>query len=235
MTVRWDATKVNGSAMPIYAAIPERAGALPGIIVAQHAPGLDAEMQDVAHRLHREGYAVAIPQLFHRQAADIDPSKRGSLVIDSEIIDDLKAAIAYLKTHAKIAPLGMLGYCMGGRISMMAAAAFSEFKAAAAFYPSNMKKPFGSGPTTFERLRDIKCPVIAFFGTEDANIPMEMVHAVDEEMTRHGKWHEFHTYRDAPHAFSNFGIRERYRERPARAAWTETLAFFDEHLRGGAA
>ena len=46
------------------------------------------------------------------------------------------------------------------------------------------------------------------------------------------KWHEFHTYLNAGHAFQNF-IGERYRERASRASWHEMLAFFTEHLKRG--
>ena len=50
------------------------------------------------------------------------------------------------------------------------------------------------------------------------------------ELTRLGKWHEFHLYKDTDHAFCNFS-GERFRPRASRAAWNETLAFFEETLK----
>ena len=63
---------------------------------------------------------------------------------------------------------------------------------------------------------------------------VEQMKTIQAELTRLGKWNEFHFYQDAPHSFMNFADA-RYRARPARAAWTEILAFMDVHLRGAPA
>ena len=115
MTVRWETIQVEGKTMRIYLGVPDRPGPHPGIIVAQHAGGVDAQIQDAVHRLHREGCVAAAPELFHRQAPDVDPAKRSGLLRDDEIIADLNATIAHLKTlRMTIAPLGVVGFCMGG-------------------------------------------------------------------------------------------------------------------------
>lgn len=236
MTVRWDTTQVDGKTMRIYMGVPDKPGPHPGIVVAQHAGGVDAQIQDAVHRLHREGYVVAAPELFHRQAADVDPSKRTSLLRDNEIIADINAAVAHLKgLRLTVAPIGICGFCMGGRVVYLAASANVELKAAAVFYGGNVFKPLGDGPSPFERLSGIQCPLIGFFGAEDANPSPDDVKKIDAELTRLGKWHEFHTYNDAGHAFQNFISQERYRERAARASWTEMLAFFTEYLKRGPA
>ena len=235
MTVRWETTQVDGKPMRIYLGVPDRPGPHPGVLVAQHAGGVDAQMQDVVHRLHREGYVVAAPELFHRQPADADPTKRSSMLLDKEIIADLTATIAHLKTlQAQAAPLGIVGFCMGGRVSYLAATAIRELKAAAVFYGANIMKALGDGPSPFERSASIQCPVIGFFGAEDANPSPDDVKKIDAELTRLGKWHEFHTYLNAGHAFQNF-IDKRYRERASRGSWHEMLAFFTEHLKRGGA
>ena len=232
MTVRWETTPVEGKTMRIYLGVPDRPGPHPGILVAQHAGGVDAQIQDAVHRLHREGYVAAAPELFHRQPADADPTKRTSMLIDKEILADLNATIAHLRTlRVPVAPLGIVGFCMGGRVSYLAATAISELKAAAVFYGGNIMKPLGDGPSPFERSANIQCPMIGFFGAEDANPSPDDVNKIDAELTRLKKWHEFHTYLNAGHAFQNFWSPERYRERPSRGSWHEMLAFFTEHLK----
>ena len=231
MTVRWETTQVDGKAMRIYLGVPDRPGPHPGILVAQHAGGVDAQMQDTVHRLFREGYVVAAPELFHRQAADMDPTKRTGALLDKEILSDLNATIAHLKTlRVAVAPLGIVGFCMGGRVSYLAATAISELKAAAIFYGGNIMKALGDGPSPFERSANIQCPVIAFTGADDANPSPDDMRKIDAELTRLKKVHEFHLYLNAGHAFQNF-IADRYRERASRASWTEMLAFFTEHLK----
>lgn len=115
MGVCWESTQVDGRTMRIYLGVPDRPGPHPGILVAQHAGGVDAQMQDTVHRLHREGYVAAAPELFHRQPADMDPSKRTSLLLDKEILADLNATIAQLKTlRVSVAPLGIVGFAWAG-------------------------------------------------------------------------------------------------------------------------
>lgn len=234
MTIRWETTQVDGSAMRIYVAEPDRPGPHPGVLVAQHAGGVDYQIQDVVHRLNREGYVVAAPELFHRQPADMDPAKRTGALQDREILADLNATIAHLKTlRVSVGPLGIVGFCMGGRVSYLAATAIRDIKAAAVFYGGNIFRALGDGPSPFERSSGIQCPVIGFFGADDANPSPEDVRKIDAELTRLKKWHEFHTYLGAGHAFQNFQT-ERYRERAARGSWAELLGFYTDFLKRGA-
>lgn len=235
MTVRWETAKVDGKDMRIYIGVPEKPGPHPGVVIAQHGPGVDAQMQDAVHRLQREGYVAAAPELFHRQAADVDPSKRTSLLRDNEIIADMNATVAHLKAmRMAVAPLGVVGFCMGGRVSFLMACVQPEFKAAAVFYGGNIFKALGDGPSPFERASGIQCPMIGFFGMEDTNPSPDDVNKIDAELTRLNKWHEFHRYNNTAHAFQNFWD-VRYRERASRASWTELLAFFTEYLKRGTA
>jgi carboxymethylenebutenolidase len=232
MTVRWEKVKVGTHEMRVYMGVPARPGTYPCVVIAQHAGGVDEQMQDTVHRLHREGYVVAAPELFHRQPAQgLDVMGRIGLLKDKEILDDIEATIAHMKSGRSTSAVGIAGFCMGGRVAYLAAAAIAELKAAAVFYGGNTMKAMGEGPSPFERSAGIGCPMIGFFGAEDTNPSPADVARISAELTRLDKWHEFHTYRDAGHAFENFISPERYRERAARAAWGELLAFFDERLK----
>ncbi|HEX4329709.1 MAG TPA: dienelactone hydrolase family protein [Burkholderiales bacterium] len=232
MTVRWETVKVGSHEMRVYMGVPERPGTYPCVVIAQHAGGVDAQMQDTVHRLHREGYIVAAPELFHRQPpAGLEPLQRIALLKDSEILQDVEATIAHMKSGRSTGAVGIAGFCMGGRVSYLAATTVRGLKAAAVFYGGNTMKALGEGPSPFERSPGIECPIIGLFGAEDTNPSPDDVAKISAELTRLGKWHEFHTYRDAGHAFENFIAPERYRERAARAAWGELLAFFDERLK----
>lgn len=232
MTIQWQATNVDGKAMRTYVAVPDRPGPHPGVIVAQHGSGVDEVIQDMVHRLHRAGYAAAAPELFHRQPADVGTARRTGLLVDDEIVADIEATIAHLRDAVPaLGPLGVTGFCMGGRVAYLAACAIADFSAASVFYGGNILKPLGHEQSPFERTAGIRCPLAGFFGAEDTNPSPEDVSRIDAELTRLGKWHEFHTYVDAGHGFHNFNSAERFRPRAARASWGELLAFFDEHLK----
>jgi carboxymethylenebutenolidase len=232
MTVRWETAQVDGKPMRIYLGVPDRPGPHAAIVIAQHAGGVDAQIQDMVHRLFREGYIVAAPELFHRQPADMDSSKRTSALLDKEIISDLNATVAHVKKlPEKVGPIGVMGFCMGGRVTYLAASAVKEFEAAAMFYGGNTMKALGDGPSPFERSADIHCPLIAFHGVEDTNPSPDDMKKIDAELTRLGKVHEIHMYLGAGHAFQDFTRADKYRERVARASWAEALAFFKHHLK----
>ena len=234
MPVRWDTVQVNGQPMRIYMGVPEGEPRRVGLLIAQHGPGVDAFIQDVVHRLFREGYIAAAPELYHRQPAQVpEGTTRVGLLKDDEIIADMNATLAHMKAlkDPAVGPVGITGFCMGGRVSYLMAAANSEIKACSVFYGGNMFKQWGSLPSPFQRTQDIHCPVIGFYGNEDTNPSPDDVNKIDAELTRLGKPHEFHRYNGAGHAFQNFLDAARYRERPARGSWSEMLAFFAQYLK----
>jgi carboxymethylenebutenolidase len=234
MPVRWDSVSAGGKPMRVYIGVPEGEPRRVGILVAQHGPGVDGFIQDVVHRLFRAGYIAAAPELFHRQPAQVpEGTSRVSLLKDDEIIADMSATLAHMKSlkDPAVGPIGITGFCMGGRVSYLMAAASSEIKACTVFYGGNMFKQWGSLPTPFDRSKDINCPLIGFYGNDDTNPSPDDVNKIDAELTRLGKPHEFHRYNGAAHAFQNFLDAARYRERPARGSWSEMLAFFAQHLK----
>lgn len=233
MAIGWQTTKVGDKEMRMYVGVPDRPGPHPVVLVAQHAGGVDAFIQDVVHRLHRAGYIAAAPELFHRQpTTGIEAVARTGLLKDDEIVADLTATLDHVKATCKdIGSVGITGFCMGGRVAFLGAGSIKGLKAAGVFYGGNIMKALGSGPAPFERAANIECPVIGFFGVEDQNPSPADVAKIDAELTRLGKWHEFHSYQNAGHAFLNFMNADRFRERPARAAWEELVAFFDEKLK----
>jgi len=233
MTVRWETIQVNGSAMRVYTGVPEQPGARPGIVVIMGRPGVDAVIQDVVHRLFRKGYVAAAPDLYHRQSPDLDPMKRSGLLRDDEVIADVKGTVAHIKAVGQnVGAIGIVGFCLGGRVSYMSAATVDEIQAAAVFYGGNIMAVRGDPPTPFERSADIHCPIIAFTGAKDENPSPEDMRKIDAELTRLNKVHEFHLFLDTDHAFMGFNAG-RYQERAARTAWAGTLAFFDQHLKRG--
>lgn len=234
MPARWDSVTVNSKSMRVYIGVPEGEPRRAGILVAQHGPGVDGFVQDAVNRLFRQGYVAAAPELYHRQPVDVkDNLTRIGMLKDDEIIADMNATAAHMKAlkDVSVGPVGIVGFCMGGRVSYLMAAANNEIKACTVFYGGNILKPWGSLPSPFDRTKDIACPVIGFFGNDDANPSPDDVNKIDAELTRLGKAHEFHRYNGAGHAFQNFLDGTRYRERPARGSWSEMLAFFSQHLK----
>ena len=235
MTSSWESTTVDNSNMPLYLSVPERGGPVPGIVVVHGQSGLETFIKETTHMLALQGYAAIAPDLYHREGPDCkdDNMTKKSRVRDSNIIADITGAIQFLKNQRQIdgARLGIVGFCMGGRIVYLMSAAGRELKAAVMFYGSSTMTPFGEGPSPFDRTREISCPLQGHFGEEDQNPSPEDMRKLDAELTRWNKPHEFHTYQGAAHAFANAGSAN-YRPHAAALAWPKATEFFSRHLIG---
>ena len=233
MTSSWESTTVDNSNMPLYLSVPERGGPVPGIVVVHGQSGLETFIKETTHMLALQGYAAIAPDLYHREGPDCkdDNMTKKSRVRDSNIIADITGAIQFLKNLRQVdgARLGIVGFCMGGRIVYLMSAADRELKAAVMFYGSSTMTPLGEGPSPFDCTREISCPIQGHFGADDQNPSPDDMRKLDAELTRWNKPHEFHTYQGAAHAFANAGSAN-YRPHAAALAWPKATEFFSRHL-----
>jgi carboxymethylenebutenolidase len=229
----WERAKVDESSMPLYVSLPGRGGPVPAIVVVHGQSGLENFIKDTTHMLALQGYAAAAPDLYHRDGPECkdDNLTRKARLRDTTIINDITAAMQFLKNHRQVdgARLGIVGFCMGGRLVYLMSAASRDLKAGVMFYGSSTMMPFGDGVSPFDRTGEIGCPIQGHFGAEDQNPSPEDMRKLDAELSRWGKAHEFHTYAGAAHAFANTGSAN-YRPHAAALAWPKAMEFFSRHL-----
>ena len=127
--------------MKMYLSMPGGTGPFPAVVVIHHGSGVDQfsrdmsdRLADMSDRLAEAGFAGIVPNIFHRQndsnnPQELSPRERLS---DPETETDINATVEYLRSHSGIQGdnLGITGFCMGGRIVWLMAAANSRFKAA---------------------------------------------------------------------------------------------------------
>ena len=117
MASQWQELMSDGSSMPAWVSVPDGPGPFPGVVVAQHAGGVDEFVKTMTDRLAEQGYIAIAPALFHRQpdanqeyidSIPKDAERIGKLVPfiqklrDEEIIRDLKTSIAAVSyTHLR--------------------------------------------------------------------------------------------------------------------------------------
>lgn len=226
-------TDVGGSAMTIHLARPKGfAGPRPLVLVLHHKAAVDAFTQDRLTRLAEAGCLAAAPEYYHRTPELTLDGKMAALK-DAQIIADSAATLAAVEAAAPVraGACAALGHCMGGRMALLSASAHPLFAACVAYYPGNMFKSWGDGPTPFERLKGLACPTLAFFGNDDQNPSSADADKLDAALTGYGLPHAFHRYDGAAHAFQNFTEPSKYRESQARDAWGKTLAFLGTELK----
>lgn len=235
MAEKWEELSVDGQTANAFTAAPDGDGPFPAVVVIQHAGGVDQFIQETANSLAAEGYFTIAPDLFHRQDPNAGASnmeKVGQLK-DPEVNADVNAAVAFLKASPRASDqIGIIGFCMGGRVVYMAAGLNDALKAAVSFYGAATKNVWGPEPgqTPIDGLANAVCPILGFFGEDDQNPSPQDMKDLDEQLTKNGKVHEFHSYPGAAHAYMNYLNPQAYREDAAKASWPITLDFFKAQL-----
>jgi carboxymethylenebutenolidase len=230
----WEKINVDGSNMRAYVSAHDGSQRAPVIVVVQGQTGVD-DFVKFSDMVACEGFVSAAPDLYHRDPADCkdDPPTRRMRLRDATVIQDINATISFLKSHKSVDPrrIGIVGFCMGGRIVYLMSAVNPDINAGVMYYGGDTFSAWGDGPSPFERTAQIRCPIMGHFGEDDGNPSSVDMKKLDAELSRLGKPHEFYSYPNAAHAFANFGSGN-YREHAANASWPRTFGFFRKHLKG---
>jgi len=235
MQTTWHNVNVDNSPMGIYVARPEGPGPFPAIVVIQNKDGVKEFTQEMTRRVAEAGYVGAAPQLYHREGEPTTPDETENLKQfrrDTHVFSDVMATVDYLRGcgNVDISRLGIVGFCMGGRVAFLMAAASKSFKAAVDFYGGGVHSRWGADrPAPAELASNISCPIQGHFGELDTNPPPDEMRALDVELCRLGKEHEFFFYPDSPHGFNRRDAKG-YKPEHDATSWARTLEFFAKHL-----
>ncbi len=149
-------------------------------------------------------------------------------------------AVAGAAAHLRTLPssngkAASIGYCSGGRQSVLAACNV-ELDAAVDCYGAYVVGTPAEGfplkvTNLVDQLPNLHCPLLGLFGNEDQYPSPAQVDELEQILKDHGKPYEFHRYDDAAHAF--FAVdRPSYRVAAANDGWERIEAFFTTHLGG---
>ncbi len=239
-TSSWETVTVGGKDMDVYSSLPDSPGPFPAVVLSQHIGGVDQFIRDIADRLADEGYVAVAPNLFHRCTEEMlaDRTVRIQHLSDPDIVADIGTVVDFLQGHPVVdgQRIGIIGFCMGGRITWLAAASDPRFKAAVPYYGGDLMTTWGaSHETPFEMTANIQCPILFHFGELDENPSANDKLNLDAQLTRLNKPHQFYTYPDSDHAFMDY-TESRYKKVASQMSWSRTLDFFSVHLaKGGTA
>lgn len=228
--------EIDGAEVDAIFAKPAGDGPFGGVVVTYHRTGLDGFTHWLVDEMAREGYAAICPDHFHWMPSGEDLENRKKYLHDTRLALDLAVARGYLECLPEVdgGRIAIMGTCMGGRNTFLGAACDEHYKAACVWYSGGMFKVQGAdGPSPYERLGDIACPVMGFFGNQDTNPSPEDVNKIDAALTAAGVTHEFHRYDDTGHGFLNAENPHHYVEASATDSWARALKFLNERIGAG--
>ncbi|MBD2387397.1 dienelactone hydrolase family protein [Cylindrospermum sp. FACHB-282] len=239
-----DATVRPDNFLPTaYLAQPKDPGSYPGVVVLQEIFGVNVHIREVTERIAKLGYVAIAPALFQRQVRDfetgytpqdIETGRSYAMQTQApELLMDIQAAIDHLKSLPQVKKdgFGCIGFCFGGHVAYLAAT-LPDIKATASFYGAGITtRTPGGGEPTLTRTREIKGTLYAFFGTQDASIPLEQVDEIEAALEKYNIPHRLFRYDGADHGFF-CDLRGSYNPKAATDAWEQVKQLFGSLLAG---
>ncbi|GFZ89662.1 dienelactone hydrolase family protein [Dyella caseinilytica] len=193
-------------------------GPWPGVIFYMDAPGIRPVMWEMAQRLADHGYAVLLPDLFYRSGpydvmvpAEVfaDPVKKANLMklvgsLNRDVtVADAEAFIACLSERPEVKGdrFGATGYCMGGKLALLAAGAYpTRFAAIGAFHAGGLVSDQPDSPHHF--LQGINGYVYVAGADQDSHFTDEQKVQLEAALTEAGVDHRVEIYAGAHHGYA---------------------------------
>ena len=238
--------------MDAFVVHPEEGGPFPAVLVLMDIWGLREELFDIARKIAVAGYYCTVPNFWYRRGKvryefrDENGRMRSLNVIPKDIQDEMHANMIQVSDRMAMAdvgsvlaffrgepvrpgPKGSIGYCLGGRLSLAAAAAFpEEFRASASMHGTAMVSDAPDSPhRAIGRMRgDIYCG----FGERDRFTPPPTVATLARLMQDNPAVR----YRGIVHAGADHGYalpdRDVFDKPAANRDWENIFAMFRRQL-----
>ncbi len=235
--------KFENKEFPGYLVKPE--GEVKGALIVIHEVwGLTGHIKSITDRLGSEGYIALAPDLFFGNNIDLetlsglqsslfDPEKRAEVQpklrqlmapiqspeFGEVTLNKTQACFDYLNKYEAIdGRVGITGFCFGGTYSFSLAVNQPKLKVAIPFY--------GHADFSVEQLKNINCPILAFYGENDENL-MTSLPELKDKMAEAGVDFTAQVYKDCGHAFFNDSNKFTYNLEAATDAWRKTLNLLD--------
>jgi carboxymethylenebutenolidase len=195
---------------PAHAYYPEGSGPWPAVLMFMDGIGMRRALEDMAARLSSAGYYVLLPDLFYRvgykgehgmnmfnnQAARDDFMNRlAPSASPDKIMRDMQSFIQHFESNDSVKDdkIGITGYCMGGRLSFIAAGNYPERVAAsAAYHPSGLATDKPDSPHLLAP--KMRAEVYVGGAIEDQGFDDAQKTRLDEALTEAGIYHKVETY-----------------------------------------
>lgn len=220
----------GGDTFPAYVVRPEGTPRA-AIIVIQEIFGVNPGIQDKCESWAAKGYLAVAPDVFWRQQRDVelDPDipeqfqTAFGYVMKHDFdlgIRDVEAVIHWIRREAGVQKVGLVGFCMGGRVAYMTATR-TDIDASVGYYAVGVDQMLNEAHA-------IANPLLLHIPTEDGFVTPEAQKAMHEGLDANPHV-TLIDYPGLDHGFADQHGKRRDDE-GARLADSRTEAFFAEHL-----
>jgi carboxymethylenebutenolidase len=198
--------------------LPDGNGPWPGVLVFPDAGGARETVRQMGDRLAGMGYVVLIPDIYYRAGEwapfDVatlftDPKERArlstltSVLTNDRIIADSGAYSDFLLARPEVtgSAIGTTGYCLGGRMSLIAAGGLGHTIAAAASFHGGRLAVAGDPSSPHLSADRVTATVYVAGAKDDSSFTAEQAKLLESALTDAGVDHTLEFY-PAHHGFA---------------------------------
>eukprot|EP00752_Nemacystus_decipiens_P000506 g506.t1 len=194
------------------------------VVVIQEWWGLNDQIKGVADRFAAAGYTAVAPDLYAGRVTG-DPDEANHIMTNLDWVgaveQEVRGAAQLLKSKA--GKVCVMGFCMGGALTIIAGVKLAECDVAVCYY--------GIPPKEQADPARMKVPFLGHFATQDDWCTPEAVGLLEAALKESpAPAVELHRY-EAQHAFFNETV-DPYDKNAAEMSWERTIAFLDKHMAG---
>ena len=198
--------------------VPDGDGSWPGVVVFPDAGGARETIREMGDRLADMGYVALVPDIYYRAGdwapfdmatAFSDGSERARMfgmigaLTNDRVIADAGAYAGFLLARPEVSgsAIGTTGYCLGGRMSLLAAGGLGDTLAAAASFHGG-RLAVADDPSSPHLAADrITATVYVAGAEEDGSFTAEQAELLDRALSDAGVDHTVEFY-PAHHGFA---------------------------------
>ncbi len=170
----------GGEAMPALHVVAAEGAA--AVLVVGDVFGRSAFYEHLGAVLANAGFQALVPDFFFRQGPLPEPPSkeaafgRRAQLDETRTLDDLRAAIAWLRERSGRAAVGTVGFCMGGTFVLDLAATEDDLVSVAYYgFPVPQSTIVSPPPRPIDLVDDLRGPVLSFWGDQDDTVGIDHV------------------------------------------------------------
>lgn len=224
--------------VPGYFAYPERKQLGPALLLVHQNTGVTDYIKIEALKFARLGYTTIVPNLYEMvDGPDVTHIHKGRAIqartTDADFVRATTRGWQFLLSHATVdaARVGVVGYCMGGRLATHFVAATPQVKAFVGYYPTVRDEPTTALRPVHpsDALRKIGCPSIVLYGADDVVTTLPVQEKMWKAFMSNGQSLEWHFFPFGGHGFVDPGTVG-YHPHAAELSWPLVVDFLGREL-----
>jgi carboxymethylenebutenolidase len=195
-----------------------------GVVVVQEWWGLSDYIRSTCDRFAEAGFVGLAPDLFDgKKPKTVEEAGQLMTALDKKnAVEQIASAVAFLKSQPRCnGKVAVVGFCMGGALTLASARYADGISAAVPFY--------GVPELPMDEYAKVRVPILAHFAKKDEWAKASVAEEIQKRVQAGGGRMELFVY-DAGHAFMRDTDPHVHDAAAARLAWDRTIQFLKTHL-----